>query len=811
MVYDCIPFFNELDILRLRLHILDPYVDRFVIEEATVTFSGEPKELCFEKNKELFSEFLHKIDYIVVDDSPVDIATHLRDKFQKNKLMEGLRDATDEDIIILSDVDEIPNPVQLEKIIRNFEGDKIYHLAQRMFYCFMNMEEVSGKLLSVTGEFAGIEQKQWLGTKIFSKRNIPGTGIIDIREADTNKSNSIRVENGGWHFGYMGGKGEKDASKRIGVKTQAAAHQEYNNPDTLAEAVDKLILGKDIFGRDAEFIRVEIDESYPEYLREHQAEYDYLIMPTIGKGQAEYTKAAIKVKRFFRKALRKSGRICDKVMEYIGRKRLAAAAVAGFVLSLIPEIYLAFINRASGDDYCYSVNTRSAWVDTHSLIEVCKGIGHTIREFYYGWQGTWFSITLFTLQPEVFSEKAYFLVTLVTMGIWVLVTTVVLRYFLVKKAGFEEGLFWIINVLFLMINMQFIPGIKASMFWYNGIIHYMLPYTMCLLLLLFLAKYVERYYWRDLGVIFILLTLLGGSNYQAALFGLMVTIFFLGTAYWKDKKIKIFWLGIPLISEMIGLVISMKAPGNKVRAGADFGFSIGKTAEVIAVSFRDGICQIGNYLVEKPIAMVLLLLLLPVLVWMGWQNGNRKKQCPYPGLFAIITFCIYCAMQAPENYAGTEVSSGVANMNYQIFLLMILADVVYLGGWLTNRGEEKNPHKANRLLLPAVGICLLLMVFWKGNLKDTTVWICTDYILSGQAGDYKEQMELQTAIMLDENVKDAVIPFINDIQGPLMHMPATADPEAWTNRMMRDFYRKGSVVAMDRVEWTNKYGDTWKK
>ena len=51
MVYDCIPFFNELDILKLRLNILNPLVDKFIIEEATVTFSGEPKELCFQKNK----------------------------------------------------------------------------------------------------------------------------------------------------------------------------------------------------------------------------------------------------------------------------------------------------------------------------------------------------------------------------------------------------------------------------------------------------------------------------------------------------------------------------------------------------------------------------------------------------------------------------------------------------------------------------------------------------------------------------------------------------------------------------------------
>ncbi len=305
MVYDCIPFFNELDILKLRLNILAPVVDKFIIEEATVTFSGQPKELCFEKNKEMFREFLPKIEYIVVDDSPKDISTHERDKYQKNALIKGLENAADEDVIILSDADEIPNPEVLKRIIAEFDPDKIYHLAQRMFYCYINMEEVSGNLLSITGDFPGVERRMWLGTKVFSIRNIPPKGIIDLREASTTASNAVRVANGGWHFGYMGSRQETDVSKRIGTKVVAAAHQEYNNQDTLAEVRDRLILGQDIFGRNAEFKRVEVDESYPEYLLKHIEEYRYLIMPPVGRGRKLYTSISMRVKRFCRKAVRK--------------------------------------------------------------------------------------------------------------------------------------------------------------------------------------------------------------------------------------------------------------------------------------------------------------------------------------------------------------------------------------------------------------------------------------------------------------------------------------------------------------------------
>ena len=309
-VYDCIPFFNELDILELRLNILDKYVDKFIIEESTMTFSGEEKELCFDKNRDKFSKFLDKIVYVTVDDSPTTGTTHERDYFQKNRLIKGLEEvgATEDDVIIFGDCDEIPNPAELEKIIRDFDKHKVYHLAQRNFYAFLNMEEKSGKLLSITREFPDIAQKdrKWLGTKVTSTLNIPKEGIVRLRDlAEVTDKNAVRVANGGWHFGYMGGEKETDPIKRIGVKVKAAAHQEYNEKEIILETMDRLVLGQDIFGRDAKFERVEIDNTYPEYLLKHRSEYEHLIMPRITFLSKLYHKADLTVGRFFRKAFRK--------------------------------------------------------------------------------------------------------------------------------------------------------------------------------------------------------------------------------------------------------------------------------------------------------------------------------------------------------------------------------------------------------------------------------------------------------------------------------------------------------------------------
>lgn len=313
MIYDCIPFFNELDILKLRMKIMAPYVDKFVLEESTVTFSGEPKEMIFAKHRDMFAEFEDKIVYVAVDNSPTTGATtHERDNFQKNQLIRGLSNCKPDDIIIFSDVDEIPNPKALAEILRNFDPAKIYHLAQRMFYCFLNMEEISGNLLSITGEFKGIEQKQWLGSKVCCFENLPKEGIVFLREVSPDDPRSVRVADGGWHFGYMGGDGERSVAKRIGIKVRAAAHQEYNTARYLNDAVDRLLCGEDIFDRNAKFVRVPIDESYPEYLQKHREEYAFLMAPKVSKIRIAWKRKKLAYRQWLREVHGKAARMLHR-------------------------------------------------------------------------------------------------------------------------------------------------------------------------------------------------------------------------------------------------------------------------------------------------------------------------------------------------------------------------------------------------------------------------------------------------------------------------------------------------------------------
>ena len=145
-------FFDEEMLLDLRLNIMDKYVDKFVITEATYMHSGKPKKLIFDINK--FSKFKDKIIYIIVDTSPPGLLTinnkedlneqeskktinaKKRELYQIEKTQDGIVDADEEDIIIVSDLDEIPN---LEKINLKNINKKLIFFKQKMYYYKLNL------------------------------------------------------------------------------------------------------------------------------------------------------------------------------------------------------------------------------------------------------------------------------------------------------------------------------------------------------------------------------------------------------------------------------------------------------------------------------------------------------------------------------------------------------------------------------------------------------------------------------------------------------------------------------------------------
>jgi beta-1,4-mannosyl-glycoprotein beta-1,4-N-acetylglucosaminyltransferase len=281
-VFDVFTFFNELDLLELRLEMLDPYVDQFVLIECVETFSGKQKPLYFQDNKERFSKYLHKIYHHVTYDPPKSFEdlqqriitarpetdkgikdlwiqalttsnvpkseVHwLKEFYQKEMIRFAIENANaeDDDLIFVTDLDEIWNP---ELDYTQIENDKIYKLRQ----------------LAYSGHINVRSSEDWAGTLLTRYRNIDGACLNHLRTPSKTKYEYI--DNGGWHFTFMGG------PDQIKLKLESYGHQEYNNDSVKDRVKDLLDNNQDVLGRT--HFNFWIDESQlPKYLLGKREKY----------------------------------------------------------------------------------------------------------------------------------------------------------------------------------------------------------------------------------------------------------------------------------------------------------------------------------------------------------------------------------------------------------------------------------------------------------------------------------------------------------------------------------------------------------
>jgi beta-1,4-mannosyl-glycoprotein beta-1,4-N-acetylglucosaminyltransferase len=267
-IYDCVPFFNELEILEIRLELLYDYVDHFIISECDYTFSGLPKSFNFEENKDRFSKYMDKIIYVkhtntfnidnltssiysgkkriiyqriinrlehmkTLPDTEYGVPHWCRDYYHKELTMLATDICEDDDLILFGDLDEIPNP---EKI--KFDGNSYVFNQYNMIY-YINTES----------------NLKWHGTYLCKYSDIIENSFMYTRE----KRMTFEVlDNTGWHLSFMGG------SEKIKEKIKSYGHQEFNNSYILNNVESNMKVNNDILCRGTIKINnININDYYP--------------------------------------------------------------------------------------------------------------------------------------------------------------------------------------------------------------------------------------------------------------------------------------------------------------------------------------------------------------------------------------------------------------------------------------------------------------------------------------------------------------------------------------------------------------------
>ena len=268
-IYDCFSYLDEDLLLDIRLNILNQYVDYFVIVEGNKTWQNNYKKLKF--NISNFKKFEDKIIYIPVENLPDGNNPYIRENFQRNSILRGISEANEEDLIIISDLDEIPNPIMFNK----FKFNMRYAVFKQMhFYYKINLQSQ--------------KNPYWYGSRICLKKYLKSPQWLrdlKFKKRPFWKLNKFRlnniIEDGGWHFCNL------KNSDQLLYKYQNLC--ETNDPYVFKEKIDEKYLNKneiqkkineglDLIGRNERYEKINLDNKFPKFILDNKERFkDWIV------------------------------------------------------------------------------------------------------------------------------------------------------------------------------------------------------------------------------------------------------------------------------------------------------------------------------------------------------------------------------------------------------------------------------------------------------------------------------------------------------------------------------------------------------
>jgi len=286
MIYDAFPFFNELDLLEVRLHELGEVADWFVLVESTWTHSNQPKPLYYQENRERFRKFHSKIIHIVLRELPARRDPWSLERYQRDCLARGLTGCSPRDVVLVSDVDEIPRAEAVRDVVAGLKFDD--GRCTRAVHAWLRRPRVA-RLLRVwlkkrhpfVHVFEQVPFHFFVNCRITRPPHWYGTRLVHYRDfgraSDLRRWRGKVVRNGGWHFSWLGG------VERIRAKVEAYAHQEFNTPEFMdpKRLAEGLAHGHNVVHPEETLAVVDVDDTFPAYLRANLERFRSWVWPPV--------------------------------------------------------------------------------------------------------------------------------------------------------------------------------------------------------------------------------------------------------------------------------------------------------------------------------------------------------------------------------------------------------------------------------------------------------------------------------------------------------------------------------------------------
>lgn len=485
------------------------------------------------------------------------------------------------------------------------------------------------------------------------------------------------------------------------------------------------------------------------------------------------------------------------------KKIIKLCIYATTLLILIPILIISIYNHPSADDYGYSdtiyktIKSEGNFFDI--IIEAFKA---TISGMQV-WQGLYSSGFVLALQPAVFGETFYGLVT------YIMILTIILGIgFLLKRTNKyifkSNSKDWIISTcLITLFIIQTLPSPIEGLFWFNGAVNY----TFFLMVLCYEVSLLIKYYNMDksknkiMPIIVLIWTsiisfIMSGGNHVTAFLSMLIILCAIAYCIVKKQYKTSILFGVVLLCGIVGFYINMTSPGTLIRSNAIANH--GGVIETIISSAYQGITYINEW---TSLSLILIIVAITPFIYNMVTNNEFYKKVKWQGMFLsiILSYGAICAMLCVPYYAMGSFGAGrLTDVVYITFVLLAILNYTYLMCILlknidfTNTANYISNVKTYISCFAYLIILITISVAGNGNSYTTSHEAIVE-LIRGEAKQFDKEMDSRIKYYLDESLTDVEVDALTVRPKLLYFEDLSTDSKDWKNIEASIYYDKNTI------------------
>lgn len=483
-------------------------------------------------------------------------------------------------------------------------------------------------------------------------------------------------------------------------------------------------------------------------------------------------------------------------------KHISTALLIIYILCIIPMILIGFCNFPAADDFSMALESHQTFQRTGNVF---AALGHALYMgywYYMNWTGYFFSAALTAMCPSIFTEGLYSLTTIIMLGGLTLGVFFFFDACVVKKLGLSKYYARILSVFTLLSMTQSMPRGTArneAFYWYSGSINYCFMLGLGLLFMGLMLRLSEKRSTRLLVTTSVLGFLLGGANYMTALSLAVMSVAFtvfdvMGRRKNPSRQKSYIW--IPAALNILGLILSMMAPGNSVR-----GAMLSSLNPIVAVV--RSVYHVFDLCINQWLRWEVIVILAAVAVVSFSASGAVRITLKHPVLFSAFCFLMAAVNIVPPLYATGSFEAGrMVSIIWMQFVLVMVLIVMYTSvflGQLLRSGKAKGAlgslgDMATGALFTLVAVLAvgLLLSAYVDRHYLTSISAAYD-LANGNAATYASENRHRLEILKNREVSEAELPEHTVKPELLYFSDVTENPQDWVNEAVAEYYEKTSV------------------